>query len=125
MQQHYGSVKGNSQAGAVTFFGFLSFFPLLALAFFVIGWIAKVYPDAQQQLVDAITSIFPGMIGSGRARSRSRTSRAPPAPPGSSVSSACSTPASAGCPGCASRSWWSSTSPPTSSPASSRGSCVT
>ncbi len=65
MQQHYGAVKGNTQAGAVTFFGFLSFFPLLALAFFVIGWIAKVYPDAQQQLVDAITSIFPGMIGSG------------------------------------------------------------
>ncbi|HEY1134610.1 MAG TPA: YihY/virulence factor BrkB family protein [Nocardioides sp.] len=64
MQQHYSEVKGNTQAGAITFFGFLSFFPLLALAFFVIGWISKVYPDAQQDLVDAVTGIFPGMIGS-------------------------------------------------------------
>jgi len=63
MVQHYGAVKGNTQAGAVTYFGFLSFFPLLALAFFVVGWVARLYPQAEGDLVSAITSVFPGMIG--------------------------------------------------------------
>jgi membrane protein len=65
MQEHYGEAKGSQQAGAVTYFGFLSVFPVLALAFFVVGWIAKVYPDAQDTLVTAIESMFPGLIGSG------------------------------------------------------------
>lgn len=65
MLQHYSAVKGNTQAGAVTFFGFLSFFPILALAFFVIGYVATVYPDAEDTLVDAISGVFPGMIGDG------------------------------------------------------------
>ncbi len=65
MQAHYGSSKGNQQAGAVTYFGFLSVFPVLALAFFVVGYVAKVYPDAQDTLVDAIKSMFPGLIGNG------------------------------------------------------------
>jgi hypothetical protein len=45
-QEHYGEVKAGQQAGAVTYFGFLSFFPILALAFFVVGWVAKVYAGA-------------------------------------------------------------------------------
>src|SRR3954468_5634783 len=64
-QEHYGETKAGQQAGAVTYFGFLSVFPVLALAFFVVGWIAKVYPDAQDNLVTAIQSMFPGLIGSG------------------------------------------------------------
>jgi membrane protein len=64
-QEHYGGSKAGQQAGAVTYFGFLSVFPVLALAFFVVGWIAKVYPDAQDTLLDAIRSMFPGLIGSG------------------------------------------------------------
>jgi membrane protein len=63
MVQHYGRVKGNVQAGAVTYFAFLSFFPILALAFFVVGWIAQVYPGAQQQLVHAINGVLPGLVG--------------------------------------------------------------
>jgi len=51
MQQHYGRVNAGSQAGAVTYFAFLSFFPILALAFFVVGFIARYYPDAQSNLV--------------------------------------------------------------------------
>ncbi len=58
MVQHYGAVKGNLQAGAVTYFGFLSFFPILALAFFVVGWVSKVFPDARDVLVTAITGLF-------------------------------------------------------------------
>ena len=35
--EHYGAVGASQQAGAVTYFAFLSFFPILALAFFVVG----------------------------------------------------------------------------------------
>jgi membrane protein len=64
-QEHYGETKASQWAGAVTYFGFLSVFPVLALAFFVVGWIAKVFPDAQDTLVKAINQLFPGMIGNG------------------------------------------------------------
>lgn len=63
MQQHYGATKAGQQAGAVTYFGFLSFFPIMALAFFLVGYVAKVYPDAQDTLVDAVDSMLPGIIG--------------------------------------------------------------
>ena len=61
MVQHYGAVKGNLQAGAVTYFGFLSFFPILALAFFVVGYVSKVYPKAQDTLETALTGLFSGI----------------------------------------------------------------
>jgi membrane protein len=65
MQQHYGETKAGQQAGAVTYFGFLSVFPILALAFFVIGYVSKVVPDTHDTLVDAIDSMLPGIIGTG------------------------------------------------------------
>jgi membrane protein len=65
MQEHYGRVKAGQQAGAVTYFGFLSVFPILALAFFVVGYLARVYPDAQDSLVKAIDQVFPHIIGTG------------------------------------------------------------
>ncbi|HWJ80757.1 MAG TPA: YhjD/YihY/BrkB family envelope integrity protein [Nocardioides sp.] len=61
--EHYGEVKGNIQAGAVTYFAFISFFPLLALGFAVIGYVARVYPDAKADLVAAINSLLPGLVG--------------------------------------------------------------
>jgi membrane protein len=64
-QEHYGDVKAGQQAGAVTYFGFLSFFPILAIAFAAVGLIASSYPDARDALVDAISEVFPGMIGEG------------------------------------------------------------
>ncbi|HEX6246363.1 MAG TPA: YihY/virulence factor BrkB family protein [Nocardioidaceae bacterium] len=62
---YYSLRNGNAHAGAVTYFGFLSFFPLLALAFFAIGYVSAVAPEARGELVDAIESIFPGLIGPG------------------------------------------------------------
>jgi membrane protein len=62
MQEHYGRVNGSAQAGAVTYFAFLSFFPILALAFFVVGYIAKVYASARDNLVTAITQVMPGLV---------------------------------------------------------------
>ena len=64
MQEHYGAVKGSALAGAVTFFGFLSFFPILALAFAAVGVISSVY-DVADQVEAAITSVLPTLIGEG------------------------------------------------------------
>jgi membrane protein len=49
----------------VTYFGFLSFFPILALAFAAVGLISGSYPEARDALIDAISEVFPGMIGEG------------------------------------------------------------
>lgn len=65
MQQHYGAVKASQQAGAVTYFAFLSFFPVLALAFFVVGYVSEIYPAANQNLIDAINSVLPDLVGPG------------------------------------------------------------
>lgn len=61
MIQHYGEVKGSLQAGAVTYFAFLSFFPVLALSFFVVGYVSAVYPDARDVLVTALEGLFSGV----------------------------------------------------------------
>jgi membrane protein len=61
-QEHYTKVEGNQLAGAVTYFGFLSFFPILALAFSVVGYISVWFPDARDSLVTAIEELFPGIV---------------------------------------------------------------
>ena len=65
--EHYGRVDGSALAAAVTYFAFLSFFPLLALAFAVIGWVSQLYPDAQDALLKAIEQVLPGMVTSDPA----------------------------------------------------------
>ncbi|WP_051551334.1 YihY/virulence factor BrkB family protein [Nocardioides sp. URHA0020] len=65
MQEHYGGVNAGQQAGAVTYFAFLSFFPILALSFLVVGWIAVIYPRAESNLTTAINQLLPNMIGPG------------------------------------------------------------
>jgi membrane protein len=62
---HYTEVSGTMQAGAVTYFAFLSFFPLLALAFFAVGYVGRVYPQARDNLTAALQQVLPGIIGSG------------------------------------------------------------
>lgn len=64
-QEHYSAVNGSQQAGGVTYFAFLSVFPVLALAFFVVGYVAKVFPDAQDALLEAIDEVLPGLVGNG------------------------------------------------------------
>src|SRR3954447_21444654 len=63
MLGHYGLVNGNGQSGAVTYFGFLSVFPILAIGVFVIGLVARVYPDIRPQMVAHISQLLPGVIG--------------------------------------------------------------
>lgn len=62
---HFNAVGGSQSAGAVTYFGFLSVFPVLAISFFVIGYVARIWPDARDQLVTAINQVLPGIVGSG------------------------------------------------------------
>lgn len=63
MQQHFGAANAGQQAGAITYFAFLSFFPVLALAFFTVGLLSAVLDGADTTLRSAVTSLFPGMIG--------------------------------------------------------------
>ena len=63
MVEHYGGVDGNALAAAVTYFAFLSFFPILALAFAIFGQVAKVYEGAEDTLVDAANTVLPGLVG--------------------------------------------------------------
>lgn len=65
MQEHFSAVKGSQQAAGVTYFGFLSVFPILALAFFAVGYVARVFPDAQDALLQAIGEVLPGLVGDG------------------------------------------------------------
>jgi membrane protein len=58
-------VLGGQLAAAITYFGFLSFFPLLALAFALVGYVSEVYPQAQEGVVSAVESAFPSLIGTG------------------------------------------------------------
>jgi membrane protein len=66
--EHYGNVNGSALAAAVTYFAFLSFFPLLALSFAVIGFVARAYPNADEDLVTAIDDVLPGIIGNDQGQ---------------------------------------------------------
>jgi membrane protein len=82
MADHYSAVKGSLQAGAVTYFAFLSFFPILALAFAVIGYVAGAYPEAQDDLVVAIKDVLPGMVSQEEAEGKIAISDVQAAAPG-------------------------------------------
>ncbi|MDQ1619179.1 MAG: rane protein [Actinomycetota bacterium] len=58
-------VQGSQLAAAITYFGFLSFFPLLALAFAVVGFVSEGNPDIQRTVTDAVEQAFPGLVGTG------------------------------------------------------------
>ncbi|GAA5115492.1 inner membrane protein YhjD [Alloalcanivorax gelatiniphagus] len=63
MVEHYGHVNGSALAAAVTYFAFLSFFPILALSFAVVGLVSRAYPRADEDLVKAIDGVLPGIVG--------------------------------------------------------------
>jgi membrane protein len=54
---------GSRQAGAVTYLGFLSFFPLVALAFAVVGYLVVGFPQIHDDLTRAISDALPGLVG--------------------------------------------------------------
>ena len=75
MQEHFGATNAGQQAGAITYFAFLSFFPVLALGFFAVGVLSRVVDGADDALRTSITSLFPGMIGSGEGQLQLRDFR--------------------------------------------------
>ncbi len=63
-KSRYDDRRGDRQAGAVTYFGFLSFFPLIALAFAVLGFVITFYPTAHADIQRGISDALPGLVGS-------------------------------------------------------------
>jgi membrane protein len=61
----YNDVRGAQVAGSITYFGFLSFFPLLALVYAAVGYISVWFPDAEQAITDTVNAAFPSLIGPG------------------------------------------------------------
>ncbi|WP_026124583.1 MULTISPECIES: YihY/virulence factor BrkB family protein [Nocardiopsis] len=59
--ERYTDQDGSRLAASVTYFGFLSFFPLIALAFAVVGYVAEFSPDARDYLETAIGDLLPGL----------------------------------------------------------------
>ena len=52
----------------MTYFAFLSFFPIMAIAFFVVGYLARFYPAARDDMVTAIQQVLPQIVGTKRGR---------------------------------------------------------
>ncbi|WP_322766212.1 YihY/virulence factor BrkB family protein [Frankia sp. Cr1] len=52
---------GDRLSAAATYFAFLSFFPLVALAFSIAGFVVDAYPDVRQELTKQINSYLPGL----------------------------------------------------------------
>jgi membrane protein len=61
--RHYAARDGSMLAAAVTYFAFLSLFPLVALSFSVVGFMAQFLPDAQHAMGAALQGLLPGMVG--------------------------------------------------------------
>jgi membrane protein len=56
-------ILGSQEAAAVTYFGFLAFFPLLALSFSLVGYVSAIYPQVQDAVTTAVEDAFPNLIG--------------------------------------------------------------
>ncbi|GAC1326220.1 MAG: hypothetical protein NVSMB13_10750 [Mycobacteriales bacterium] len=59
----YTADTGDRLAAAVTYFGFLSFFPLVALAFSVLGFVVHNDPALQARVASNISGYLPGLVG--------------------------------------------------------------
>jgi len=62
-RRRYLDSGGTRQSGAVTYFAFLSFFPLVALIFAVIGFVLVWYPQVHDDLTRSISDALPGLVG--------------------------------------------------------------
>ncbi len=60
VQERYAADDADQYAAAIGFFGFLSLFPLIALALSVAGFLVANRPDLQQELATTIQQAIPG-----------------------------------------------------------------
>lgn len=61
--QRYTADQGNQLAAAVTYFSFLSMFPLLLVGIAILGYVLNGHPAAAAQVEAALRSGFPGVGG--------------------------------------------------------------
>ncbi|MBW8486917.1 YihY/virulence factor BrkB family protein [Actinomadura parmotrematis] len=59
--ERYQDRRGDRLAAALTSYGFLSFFPLLALAYSLLGYLVGISDEARGYFIEAIDSILPGL----------------------------------------------------------------
>ncbi|CAM4019818.1 hypothetical protein GCM10009799_49080 [Nocardiopsis rhodophaea] len=59
--ERYGDRRGSAFAASVTYFAFLSFFPLLALAFALVGYLVEFNADLRQYVELAVEEVLPGL----------------------------------------------------------------
>lgn len=59
--ERYQERRGDRLAAALTCYGFLSFFPLLALAYSLLGYVVGISEQARDYFVRAVDSLLPGM----------------------------------------------------------------
>src|SRR3954467_13033371 len=55
----YRDQRGNRLAAALSFYGFLSFFPVVALGFAVTGYAVEISPQVRDAVAKAIDQILP------------------------------------------------------------------
>ncbi|TDC47116.1 YihY/virulence factor BrkB family protein [Actinomadura sp. KC345] len=61
--RRYQDRRGDRLAAALTCYAFLSFFPLLALGYALLGYLVGVSDEARRYFVRAIDSLLPGLAG--------------------------------------------------------------
>lgn len=61
VQDRYGSDRAGYLAATITYYAFLSVFPLLLLGFSVIGFVLAGDPQAQEDLVETLSESVPGL----------------------------------------------------------------
>lgn len=61
----YRGLRGDREAATVTYHGFLSFFPLVAVGFAILGYLVDVMPGVRAGVDRQIEPIFPGLVGDG------------------------------------------------------------
>src|SRR3569623_1388183 len=71
--RHYSRVDGSGRAGSVTYYAFLSFFPILAIGFFMVGYVSRLYPSARDNLERGVSTLLPHLHGSGPGEIRLST----------------------------------------------------
>lgn len=65
---HYVQVQGGVLAGGITYYGYLSVFPVLVLAFAVVGAVTNGDRRATEVVTDAMNSVLPGLVGTGEGQ---------------------------------------------------------
>jgi inner membrane protein YhjD len=59
----YNELFGNRISAGLTYYAFLSIFPLLAVAFAVVGYLVTINQNLANEISNALTENFPGLVG--------------------------------------------------------------